>query len=79
MKKLATDAGIPYQMEILPRGGTDAGGLQMAHDGAAVITLSIPTRYVHSVIETAHKADIEATIALLAAFLEKAGDIDLST
>ncbi|MCK4570444.1 M42 family metallopeptidase [Candidatus Bipolaricaulota bacterium] len=78
MKKLAEEKGIPYQMEILPRGGTDAGGLQLANDGAAVITLSIPTRYVHSVIETAHKDDIEATINLLAAFLEKAGQIDLT-
>jgi len=78
MKKLAEDKNIPYQMEILPRGGTDAGGLQMANDGTAVITLSIPTRYVHSVIETAHKDDIEATINLLAAFLEKAGQIDLT-
>ena len=78
MKKLAEEKGIPYQMEILPRGGTDAGGLQMANDGAAVITLSIPTRYVHSVIETANKDDVEATISLLAAFLEKAGQIDLA-
>ena len=78
MKKLAQERDIPYQMEILPRGGTDAGALQMAHDGAAVITLSIPTRYVHSVIETAHKMDIEATINLLAAFLETAGQIDLT-
>jgi putative aminopeptidase FrvX len=78
MKKLAQERDIPYQMEILPRGGTDAGALQMAHDGSAVITLSIPTRYVHSVIETAHKDDIEATINLLSAFLEKAGQIDLT-
>lgn len=77
MKTLASENGIPYQMEILPRGGTDAGALQMAHDGAAVITLSVPTRYVHSVVETAHKDDIEATINLLAAFLSKAGEIDL--
>lgn len=78
MKELAQQNDIPYQMEILPRGGTDASGLQMANDGAAVITLSIPTRYVHSVIETAHKDDIEATINLLVAFLEKAGQIDLT-
>ena len=78
MKKLAQENDIPYQMEILPRGGTDAGALQMAHDGTAVITLSIPGRYVHSVIETTHKVDIEATINLLTAFLEKAGQIDLA-
>ncbi len=78
MRTLAQEKEISYQIEILPRGGTDASGLQLANDGAAVITLSIPTRYVHSVIETAHKDDIEATIALLAAFLERAGRIDLA-
>ena len=50
----------------------------MAHEGTAVITLSIPGRYVHSVIEMTHKVDIEATINLLAAFLEKAGQVDLT-
>lgn len=78
MKALAEARDIPYQMEILPRGGTDASGLQLARDGAAVITLSIPTRYVHSVVETASKQDIESTIRLLTAFLEEAGSIDLS-
>jgi len=78
MKKLAQEEDIPYQMEILPRGGTDAGALQMAHEGTAVITLSIPGRYVHSVIEMTHKVDIEATINLLTAFLEKAGQVDLT-
>jgi len=78
MKALAKSRDIPYQMEILPRGGTDAAGLQLANEGAAVVTLSIPTRYVHSVVETASKADIESTILLLAAFLEQAGTIDLS-
>ncbi len=78
MKALAEANDIPYQLEILPRGGTDAGALQLANDGAAVITLSFPTRYVHSVIETANKADIEAAIRLLAAFLEQAETIDLS-
>jgi tetrahedral aminopeptidase len=78
MKTLAVEKGIPYQMEILPRGGTDATGLQLAHDGAAAITLSIPTRYVHSVIETVHKDDIESTIRLLTAFLEQAGRLDLA-
>jgi endoglucanase len=77
MRSLAEDRGIPYQMEILPRGGTDAGALQFAHEGAAVITLSLPVRYVHSVVETAHVDDLEAWIALLAAFLETADAVKL--
>lgn len=78
MRKLAEDRKIPYQMEILPRGGTDAGALQLAQGGAAVVTLSLPTRYVHSVVEMAHRDDLEATISLLAAFLETADRIDLA-
>jgi putative aminopeptidase FrvX len=78
MRRIAEENDIPHQMEILPRGGTDAGGLQMAQEGAAVITLSIPTRYVHSVVESLHPDDVEATIKLLVAFIETADKIDLA-
>jgi endoglucanase len=78
MREIAEKEKIPYQMEILPRGGTDAGTLQRAREGAAVITLSLPTRYVHSVVEMAHRKDLEAAINLLAAFLETAESIDLT-
>jgi len=78
MRKLAEEKGIPYQVEILPRGGTDAGALQMAQEGAAVITLSIPARYVHSVVEAVHPDDIEAAIDLLVAFFEVADTVDLA-
>ncbi|MGY4706539.1 M42 family metallopeptidase [Candidatus Bipolaricaulota sp. J31] len=74
---LADAKGIPYQLEILPRGGTDAGGIQLAREGAAVVTLSIPTRYVHTAVEAAHKRDIQAAIDLLAAFLERCHEVDL--
>jgi putative aminopeptidase FrvX len=75
-KDLAEKHKIPYQMDILPRGGTDAGAMQRVKGGAAVMTLSIPTRYVHSTVETCHKTDVQATIDLLAAYLEAATDKD---
>lgn len=78
MRGIAEKKGIPYQMEILPHGGTDAGTLQQAREGVAVVTLSLPTRYVHSVVEMAHRKDLEAAIDLLAAFLETADSIDLT-
>lgn len=68
--KLAEERKIPYQLEILPRGGTDAGAIQPAREGVAVVTISIPSRYGHTVVEAAHRDDIEAAINLLAAFLE---------
>jgi len=77
LRRLADEQEIPYQMEILPRGGTDAGALQLAREGAAVATISVPTRYVHSVVETVHRDDVEAAIRLLVAFLEAADGLEL--
>jgi putative aminopeptidase FrvX len=74
---LAEERKIPYQLEILPRGGTDAGKIQPTREGVAVVTISIPTRYVHTVVETAHTEDIEAAINLLVAFLETCHKADL--
>ena len=72
-RDLARQHDIPHQLEILPRGGTDAAEMQRARGGAPAITLSIPTLYVHTANETASKADIAATIDLLARFIEDAG------
>ena len=51
MRRLARDNDIPYQLEILPRGGTDAEPDSSARGGVPAITISIPTRYVHTVNE----------------------------
>lgn len=72
-RDLAEANGIPYQYELLPRGGTDAGATVLARGGNAAFTLSIPTRYAHTVNEMARISDIQACIDLLAAFLNDAG------
>lgn len=61
---------IPFQLSILPRGGTDAGPMQRSRGGLRVMTLSVPTRYVHTVTECIHKRDLQSAIDLLAAWLE---------
>lgn len=75
-EELAEKHKIKYQKDVLPRGGTDAGAMQKSPGGSAVITVSIPCRYVHSTVETVHKDDVQATIDLLAAYLEDPGDMD---
>jgi tetrahedral aminopeptidase len=60
---------IPYQLEVLPLGGTDAGSIQQAGVGRRTITISIPTRYVHTIAEAEHKKDLKAAVDLLAAWL----------
>ncbi len=70
LKELADRQGIPWQPEILPKGGTDTAGIQRHGKDAAIAgAISIPCRHIHQVIETAHKADIRAAIDLLKAAL----------
>lgn len=71
-RDVAEAHGIPYQLEILGRGGTDAGGMQRVRGGIPSFTLSTPCRYVHTVNESAAVTDIEASIQLLATWLEEA-------
>lgn len=78
LRSLADRHGIKWQHEILPRGGTDAGAIQRVHAGIAAGTISIPSRYVHSSVEMVHKEDVEATIALLAAFIGEGHTADLA-
>jgi len=78
-RAIATREGIPYQLEINPLGATDASGVQLLLGGVPVMTLSIPTRYVHSVNEMVSASDVQACIDLLAHYLEEAhmGDYTL--
>jgi putative aminopeptidase FrvX len=71
-RDIAEREKIPHQLEILPRGGTDAGGIQRSRGGVPSFTLSVPMRYVHTVNEMANKTDIEAAVRLLARYLEEA-------
>jgi putative aminopeptidase FrvX len=74
LRTIAERENIPYQMEILPAGGTDAGGVQRLHGGIPAVTLSVPCRYVHTPNEMVSEADVEAAITLLARYLEE--DLD---
>jgi endoglucanase len=76
MRQIAQDNDIPHQLEILPRGGTDAGAVQRTRGGVPAITLSIPTRYVHTVNEMCAVTDVQAAIDLLARYLEHAHEGD---
>ena len=70
LKAVAEDDEIDYQLEVLPAGGTDTAGFQNTYGAKPVGAISIPTRYLHTVTESAHVDDVAATIELLTAFLE---------
>jgi len=71
LKELAKKYNIPYQMEVLIYGGTDARGYQNTKAGIPSATVSIATRYIHTPNEMVHKDDVEATIQLLIKYVEE--------
>lgn len=77
-KVLADENGIGYQLEMLSRGGTDAGTIQMARAGVSVVTVSPPVRYVHTANEMALIEETDDTVTLVAKFLESAHELDLA-
>lgn len=70
LRALARKRKIKFQMEILPRGGTDAGAMRQVTGHCAVGAISVPLRYVHSTVETVHKDDLKASVDLLTAYLQ---------
>lgn len=62
---------IKYQLNILPLGGTDGAAMQLSRSGTATISISLPSRYVHTIQEAVHKDDLESEIQLLQAWLLK--------
>ena len=71
LTELAKEDDIPYQYEVLTAGGTDTSSMQVAGMGCAAGCISIPTRYIHSPVETIDMKDLDACAKLLTAFIEK--------
>lgn len=69
--KTAEAATIPYQLEVLERGSTDARAMQIVRSGVPVSCISIPARYIHSPSEMVDYNDVQNAIKLLVAYLSK--------
>lgn len=61
--------GIPYQLEVLQGGSTDAMAMQMARGGVPATALSIPSRHVHTPSQIVNQRDVAGAVRLLRAFL----------
>lgn len=71
-ERLAEQREIAHQRSILSRGGTDSGTIQRSRAGIRTLTLSCPTRYIHTVTEMVHLEDLTACRDLVRAYLEEA-------
>ncbi|MDL2292631.1 M42 family metallopeptidase [Acholeplasma sp. OttesenSCG-928-E16] len=71
---VAKELNIPYQEPYLVSGATDAGAIHVAHDGAAALSIGIPTRYMHSHTSIVHKDDYFNAIKLLTEVIKRLDD-----
>jgi len=69
--KTADKNNIPYQLEVLEGGTTDAKAIQLTRAGVPAGCLSIPCRYVHSPSEMVDIDDVENAVKLILAFLSE--------
>ncbi len=67
--------GIPFQLEVLAAGTTDAAAIQLARSGVPAGCVSIACRYYHTPSEMVDMNDVENAVKLLLAML--AAPIDL--
>jgi endoglucanase len=65
MVRGAEKLGLPYQLEILEGGTTDARAMQLTRAGIPAGCLSIPTRYIHSPSEMVDFSDVQQAVQLL--------------
>lgn len=68
---VADEEGIPYQLDYLQRGGTDAGAVHVTNGGVPSMSFCIPTRYIHSHTSIIHKDDYENAVRLITAVIKK--------
>lgn len=75
MADTAEGAGLPYQLEVLTGGTTDASVMQLTRAGVIAGCVSIPSRFVHSPSEMVDYNDVQNAVALLLALLSSPIDI----
>lgn len=69
MVETAERLELPYQLEVLEGGTTDAMAIQTSRAGVAAGVLSIPCRYVHSPSEMVDYGDVQNAVHLLVGLL----------
>ncbi len=68
--KIAKKKKIPFQREAASRStGTDTDAFAYSGEGVASALISLPLKYMHTTVESAHKNDIENVIKLMYEFL----------
>ena len=70
MIRTCEENNIPFQMEVLESGGTNAGAIHISNGGVVTGAVSIPARFIHTPCEMVDMGDINGAVTLLTKMAE---------
>ena len=62
---------IPYQFDIMEKGGTDSGAIHLHRQGVPNLVIGVPTRHIHSHAGIIHRDDFDSAVQLVSAVIRK--------
>ncbi|MBD1371193.1 M42 family metallopeptidase [Hazenella sp. IB182357] len=68
---VAEELDIPYQVDTMLGGGTDAGKFHIYHGGIPALVIGVAARYIHSHTSMISKKDLELSIQLLVEVIKR--------
>ncbi|TDM10634.1 M42 family metallopeptidase [Macrococcus lamae] len=71
---VAEKKGITVQYDYMTGGFTDAGHMAQSLEGAPAITISVPTRYIHSNVSMMNRRDYDGALKLVNAVIRELND-----
>ncbi len=74
LEDLSKELKLDVQYDLLLAGGTDSGEIHKSYDGVVALTISIPSRYIHSHRALIHRKDYVDTVTLITEFVRRLDD-----
>lgn len=71
IEKICDEMKLNINYDFMTNGGTDAGNIHKSFEGIISLTLSVPTRYMHSSNLIVHRNDYIQTIKLITEFCKR--------
>jgi endoglucanase len=62
---------IPYQFDMMERGGTDSGAIHLHRQGVPNLVIAVPTRHIHSHAGIMYRRDFDLAVKLVTAVIKK--------
>ncbi|PAM96553.1 peptidase M28, partial [Flavobacterium sp. IR1] len=67
----ADEHNIPYQFDSMAGGSTDSGAIHLTANGVPALSITVPTRYIHTHAAMLHRDDYENTVKLIVEVIKK--------